>query len=90
MYDKFRTINDAKNAYKRRRTSQTFILEGDEKELANTKCCKCGRALNDYTDIPQGYQSNRCDYMPKSKTVRPMHYTCAWGQTLSEVAKIEH
>jgi hypothetical protein len=98
-YDTFASIIAAKRRYKRARTTKHFILEPCPKRAP--LCAVCGRAVNDFSGVkpeghydagqplhPPGYQGNRCDYLPKSKTVRAFHYTCAWDSTLARIIQL--
>ena len=59
-------------------------------------CACCGRPVNDFTGLdnygkalhPSGYQSNRCEYHPRTKRVIAMHYVCAWTGTLNKIAQM--
>lgn len=83
-YDHADTIADAATAYRRCRTGKSFILADDSPDLA-LPCSACGTAVNDYGDTPRGYRGNRCEYNPRSKRFRLMHYTCSWGALLGGI-----
>jgi hypothetical protein len=90
-YQTFPSVAAAKKAFRRMRTAQHFILEGG---TANPKCGCCGKRVNDFsgTDVhgkelhPTGFRSTRCTYYPSTKSVKTMHYTCAWGGVLAQAA----
>ena len=92
--EQFKSVADAKKAFRRKRTIQYFRL--DPKGPANPVCACCGHRLKDQSGVddygkpihPPGFQGSICHYYPKSKTVKTMHYTCAWGATLAKVANI--
>lgn len=96
MYDQFRNFNQARSYYRARRKEHHFILVADSPELAKTRCDHCGKFLNDFSGVdqygeplhPPGFDSNRCDYNPKDKSIRAYHYSCAWQGTLDKVATI--
>ena len=86
MYDTFRTIAQAKKAYKRCRTTKHFILADNTPN--NPTCPVCKRKLKDDPETMRGYRGNRCEYNPKTKQVTVFHYTCSWQRTLEDIAKI--
>ena len=48
MYDKFQTIVDAAENYKRCRVQKSFILDDESPDLGKVKCAHCGRKLSEY------------------------------------------
>ena len=89
MYDTFRSIDAAKEQYRRTRSPQMFILNGND----NPNCAHCGRPIFDYSGTradgeerhPSGYRNNRCTYFRGS--VIAMHYTCSWEHGLTEILR---
>lgn len=84
-YDHADTVADAVEAYKRCRTSKTFILVDGSPDLERFHCSNCGRLMSDYGDAPKGYRGNFVEYNPKAKRFRIKHYMCAWGQLLGAI-----
>ena len=86
MYDTFRTISQAKNAYRRCRTVKHFILKDNTPN--NPTCPVCSHKLRDDPETMQSYRGNRCEYNPRTKQVTVFHYTCSWKRTLAQVANL--
>lgn len=89
MYDKFDTLADAAERYKRHRRPQHFILADESPDLA-LPCGSCGRPLTEYApDVDdtnaRGYHGNRGHYYPRDRVFVLQHYTCAWGNLLGAV-----
>jgi tRNA(Ile2) C34 agmatinyltransferase TiaS len=86
MYDTFRTIAQAKKAYRRCRTAKHFILKDDTPN--NPTCPVCTRKLKDDPETMPGYRGNRCEYNPRTKQVTVFHYTCSWKRTFTQIANL--
>lgn len=93
-YPKLNSLRGVRAAFRRCRNPQPFIIAADA--AWNPLCACCGRPVKDFSGIddqggemhPSGYRNNRCTYYPKTKAVVAMHYVCAWGKRLQQVAEI--
>lgn len=83
-YHEADTLADALEGFKRVRSVKSFILTGT---VDDPECASCGKPLSE-DDAPRGYTGNRCEYDPRTKSITARHYTCGWGVTLGEVAKL--
>ncbi len=92
-YDIFSSIGQAKTAYRRKHRPRTFILKHIND---NPDCVVCHKPIFDFTGLtedgeekhPPGYQSNLCDYIPRTKLVYARHYICAWESLLSSIINL--
>jgi len=95
-YGQFGSVAAAKRHYRRARTVKNFILEPCPKRAP--RCQVCGQPVNDFSGTgpdgkplhPRGYDGNRCEYLPKAKTVRAWHYTCRWDSALKQLFAMRH
>lgn len=89
-YDRLFDLSRVREAYKRCRKMQSFILE-DSYLRANRVCCshpECGlRILPDDMQDDTRLHGNRGHYHPRSGRVEVMHYTCAWTGILQVIAR---
>jgi hypothetical protein len=96
-YDTFGSWDAVRNAYRRMRRVQYFILTDAAAKRLDPVCSVCGKHLSEqpkgYTDgsiigtWQQNY-ANRCRYDPRSKTIVVMHYECAWHDLFQTVCKL--
>lgn len=95
-YAKADTLAQLVLGFKGCRTAKAVILRDDSPDLARVRCSTCGRFLSEYAPgndfdpesptIQDEYHGNRIQYSPKTKHIKPMHYTCAWSGLLSDLA----
>ncbi len=84
-YHEADTLADALEGFKRVRTTKHFILTGTTDD---PPCVGCGAPLSEDPANLASYRGNRCIYYPRSKSIEASHYVCAWGSTLTAIAKI--
>lgn len=86
-YPRFRSLAEARLAFRRKRKTQSFVLEGNG---TRARCHCCGRPLSEpvEADIGGAVAGNRCTYSPKTKQFRLRHYLCAWTDLLDKAVDL--
>jgi hypothetical protein len=86
-YDVADTIDAAKKAYSRCRTSKSFLLTAGSPDFAKTTCTVCGNKLIDASpnDDKANSDSAHFTYYPKLKKVFATHYYCGWTSLLTKI-----
>jgi len=80
-YDGFDSIDEAKQYYRRCRTTKHFILSDKAIENGKLICGVCGHPMT----VEKG---NRCEYLSTNKKVLVMHYRCAWEVIFDTISKL--
>lgn len=86
-YDGFDSVAEAKQHYKRARTTKYFILSDKGVTLDNPICVRCHKRIADDDAVPN-YRGNRCEYLAQFKKVICYHYTCAWESIFNKVFEL--
>lgn len=74
---------------KRRRVPYTVLILHKSHGVDGVPCAACGEDLaGPYGDGDHVDNYAMVDVNPRSRTMSARHYYCAWGATMSEVAKI--
>lgn len=80
-YPEADSLAAARKGLARRRKDATIILRDKAVASGRIACSCCGEPITAET-------GNRTEYLARTKALRPMHYSCAWGQTLQEVENL--
>ena len=98
VYDSFGSFAAVRNAYRRKRRLQHFILTDAAARRLDPICAVCQKHLS---ERPKGYDdgsisgspwkqdfANRSEYLPKCDAIVIMHYVCAWSFLLDAIFKL--